>query len=411
MSIRPLLLSVALFGFGSPVWAATKVDLDYNVRFVPEDDVAEVSMTLDKGEAIQRLSFNLGDEQRYSDFSSEGGEWTQESPERGIWTPGKGKTKLSYRVKISHPRADGKFDALMTRDWALFRGDNLIPSAAMQIQDKTNLVAHLKFKLPEGWPSVETGWPRVGKNTFRINNPQRKFDRPTGWILAGKIGTRRTKLGETDVTIAAPDGQGMRRMDMLTMLTYVWPEAQAVFPRDPKKLLVVGANDPMWRGGLSASNSYFMHAGRPTVSENGTSSLVHELVHVFTRIKDTDKSDWISEGLAEYYAIELVRRSGGMTEERYQKVREQLLKWSKSVKTLRTENSTGPITARAVLMLQDLDREIRKATNDRKQLSLDDVTRGLMRLDKVSTKDFIQISENVMGKSSDVLDTKLLKSK
>ncbi|MGX5218806.1 hypothetical protein [Pseudomonas sp. S9] len=411
MSIRPLLLSVALFGFGSPLWAATKVDLDYNVRFVPEDDVAEVSMTLDKGEAIQRLSFNLGDEQRYSDFSTEGGEWTQESPERGIWTPGKGKTKLSYRVKISHPRADGKFDALMTRDWALFRGDNLIPSAAMQIQDKTNLVAHLKFKLPEGWPSVETGWPRVGKNTFRINNPQRKFDRPTGWILAGKIGTRRTKLGETDVTIAAPDGQGMRRMDMLTMLTYVWPEAQAVFPRDPKKLLVVGANDPMWRGGLSASNSYFMHAGRPTVSENGTSSLVHELVHVFTRIKDTDKSDWISEGLAEYYAIELVRRSGGMTEERYQKVREQLLKWSKSVKTLRTENSTGPITARAVLMLQDLDREIRKATNDRKQLSLDDVTRGLMRLDKVSTKDFIQISENVMGKSSDVLDTKLLKSK
>lgn len=411
MSIRPLLLSVALFGFGSPLWAATKVDLDYNVRFVPEDDVAEVSMTLDKGEAINRLSFNLGDEQRYSDFSTEGGEWTQESPERGIWTPGKGKTKLSYRVKISHPRSDGKFDARMTEDWALFRGDNLIPSAAMQIQDKTNLVAHLKFELPKGWPSVETGWPRVGKNTFRIDNPQRKFDRPTGWILAGKIGTRRTKLGETDVTIAAPDGQGMRRMDMLTMLTFVWPEAQAVFPRDPKKLLIVGANDPMWRGGLSAPNSYFMHAERPVVSENGTSSLVHELVHVFTRIKDTDKSDWISEGLAEYYAIELVRRSGGMTEERYQKVREQLLKWSKPVKTLRTENSTGPVTARAVLMLQDLDREIRKATNDRKQLSLDDVTRGLMRLDKVSTKDFIEISENVMGKASDVLDTKLLKSK
>ncbi|WP_339487908.1 hypothetical protein [Pseudomonas sp. EL_65y_Pfl2_R95] len=411
MSIRRVLLSVALLSFGSPLWAASKVDLDYNVKFVPENDVAEVSMSLDKGEAISQFSFNLGDEQRYSDFTTEGGEWTQESPERGIWKPGKGKTTLSYRVKISHPRDDGKFDARMTKDWALFRGDNLIPSASMHIQDKTLLFAHLTFKLPKGWPSVETGWPRVGKNKFRINNPQRKFDRPTGWILAGKIGTRRTKLGETDVTIAAPDGEGMRRMDMLTMLTYVWPEAQAVFPRDPKKLLVVGANDPMWRGGLSATNSYFMHAGRPTVSENGTSSLVHELVHVFTQIKDTDKSDWISEGLAEYYAIELVRRSGGMTEERYQKIREQLMKWSKPVKSLRTENSTGPITARAVLMLQDLDREIRKATKDRKQLSLDDVTRGLMRMDKVSTKDFIEISENVMGKSSEVLDTNLLKSK
>ncbi|MFI8481248.1 hypothetical protein ACIGCM_11830 [Pseudomonas sp. NPDC078700] len=411
MSIRRVLLSAALLSLSSPLWAANKVDLDYNVRFVPESDVAEVSMSLDKGEAISQFSFNLGDQQRYSDFTTEGGEWTQESPERGIWKPGKGKTTLSYRVKISHPRDDGKFDARMTEDWALFRGDNLIPSATTHIQDKTILSTHLTFKLPKGWPSVETGWPRVGKNKFWIDNPQRKFDRPTGWILAGKIGTRRTKLGETDVTIAAPDGQGMRRMDMLTMLTYVWPEAQAVFPRDPKKLLVVGANDPMWRGGLSATNSYFMHAGRPTVSENGTSSLVHELVHVFTQIKDTDKSDWISEGLAEYYAIELVRRSGGMTEERYQKVREQLIKWSKPVKSLRTENSTGPITARAVLMLQDLDREIRKATKDRKQLSLDDVTRGLMRMDKVSTKDFIEISENVMGKSSDVLDTKLLKSK
>ncbi|HCP55752.1 MAG TPA: hypothetical protein DIU04_13580, partial [Pseudomonas sp.] len=114
------------------------------------------------------------------------------------------------------------------------------------------------------------------------------------------------------VTVAAPKDEGMHRMDVLTLLTFIWPEMQSVFPRDPAKLLIVGAGDPMWRGGLSASNSYFMHADRPLVSENGTSSLVHELVHVFSRINDADKSDWISEGLAEYYAIELMRRAGGM---------------------------------------------------------------------------------------------------
>ena len=103
-----------------------------------------------------------------------------------------------------------------------------------------------------------------------------------------------------------------------------------------------------------------MHADRPLVSENGTSSLVHELVHVFSRIKDTDRSDWISEGLAEYYAIEVVRRAGGMSEDRYQAVREHLIKWSRKVDSLRTEHSTGPITARAVLLLQDLDKEIRQ---------------------------------------------------
>jgi predicted metalloprotease with PDZ domain len=269
------------------------------------------------------------------------------------------------------------------------------------------LVARLQFELPQGWKSVETGWPRVGKNRFRIDNPSRQFDRPTGWVLAGKLGSRRAQLGDTDVTVAAPVGEGMRRMDIITLLTFIWPEAQAVFPRDPAKLLIVGAGDPMWRGGLSAPNSVFFHADRPLVSENGTSSLVHELVHVFSRIRDTDRSDWISEGLAEYYAIELMRRAGGMSEDRYQAIRKKLANWSKKVDSLRTENSTGPVTARAVLLLQELDREIRKATDN--QRSLDDVTRGLMRLDKASTKDFVEISENVMGRGSAVLETKLLR--
>lgn len=410
MSIRRSLLPTLLLSLcATPLWAAQKVDLDYHVRFLPESDQAEVSLTLEDGERVRSLSFNLGDKGYYSDFSGDG-EWTQESPERGVWEPGKGVAKLTYRVQISRPRAKDGFDARMTEDWALLRGDDLVPSAKLRQQDKTELVARLQFELPKGWRGVETGWPRIGKDKFRIDNSQRKFDRPTGWIVAGKIGTRRARLGETDVTIAAPIGEGMRRMDILTLLTFVWPEAQAVFPRDPAKLLIVGAGDPMWRGGLSAANSYYMHADRPLVSENGTSSLVHELVHVFSRIQARDRSDWITEGLAEYYAIELVRRAGGLSEERYQKVREQQVEWSKPVKSLRSANANGAVTARAVLLLQELDREIRQKTKGSTEpRSLDDVTRGLMRLDKASTKDFIEISENVMGGASEVLDSKLLR--
>ena len=79
----------------------------------------------------------------------------------------------------------------------------------------------------------------------------------------------------------------------------------------------------------------------------------------------------------------------------------------RQVENLRGEQSSGPVTARAVLLLQDLDEEIRKASNGER--SLDDVTRGLMRLDKVSTRDFVEIAENVLGGESDVLDTSLLK--
>uniref|UniRef100_A0A653DXN3 Peptidase M61 catalytic domain-containing protein n=1 Tax=Pseudomonas marincola TaxID=437900 RepID=A0A653DXN3_9PSED len=375
---------------------------------MPETDQAEVSMTFEDGEPINSLSFNLGKTVPTATLQLPMASGLRKAPSAGSGSRA-GKSRLTYRVKISHERDNKRFDARMTPDWALFRGDNLVPSAAMSIHDKTELVARLQFDLPKGWPAVETGWPRIGKNKFRIDNPLRKFDRPTGWMLAGKIGSRRAQLGLTDVTVAAPKDEGMHRMDVLTLLTFIWPEMQSVFPRDPAKLLIVGAGDPMWRGGLSASNSYFMHADRPLVSENGTSSLVHELVHVFSRINDADKSDWISEGLAEYYAIELMRRAGGMSEDRYQIVRKKLIDWSRPVKSLRTENSTGPVTARAVLLFQELDREIRKATKDANGRSLDDVARGLMRLDKVTTKDLIDISESVMGKPSDVLDTKLLK--
>ena len=407
MSARSqLLLSSLLLTLSAPLWAAKRVDLDYQVRFLPESDQAEVSLLLEKGEAVRSLRFDLGNKGYYSDFKANGS-WTQDDPAHGTWTPGSGKASLSYKVRVSHPRGDGRFDARMTPDWALLRGDDLVPSARLDLVDGTELVSRLAFDLPQGWQTVETGWPRIGKNRFRIDNPERLFDRPTGWVLAGKLGSRRATLGGTDVTVSAPVGEDMRRMDILTLLTFVWPHAQEVFPREPGKLLIVGAKDPMWRGGLSAPNSFFMHSARPLVSENGTSSLVHELVHVLSRIKDTDRSDWISEGIAEYYAIELMRRAGGMGDDRYEAIRKQLRQWSDKVDSLRGERASGAVTARAVLLLQDLDKEIRLRTDGKR--SMDDVTRGLMRLNKASTKDFVEISENIMGGASDVLDTKLLR--
>jgi predicted metalloprotease with PDZ domain len=62
--------------------------------------------------------------------------------------------------------------------------------------------------------------------------------------------------------------------------------------------------------------------------------------------------------------------------------------------------------AKAVLLLQELDREIRLKTRNKR--SLDDVMRGAMSLGSVDTKEFVQLSESVIGESSKVLDTGLL---
>ena len=402
-----LALAVAALALSSSLWAAQKVDLDYHVRLLPQSDQAEVRLTLAQGSAVRSLDFDLGDGSHYSDFKADG-QWqlTPGKTARGVWQPSADKASLTYRVRISHGRKSGSFDTRMTPKWALMRGDDLVPPTKLDQQDGVELVSRLEFELPNGWNSVETAWPRIGKNKFRVNNVSRLFDRPTGWMLAGHLGSRRTRLGETEVTVASPQGQGMRRMDVLTLLTFVWPQVQAVYPRHPKKLLIVGANDPMWRGSLAGTESIYLNSRLPLVSESGSSALVRELVQVFGRVNDSRHSDWISEGLAEYYAIELMRRAGGMSDERYENLQKKLAKDSAKVTTLRGAQINPAQVAKAVLLLQELDREIRLKTRNKR--SLDDVQRGAMHLESVDTKEFIQLSESVIGEASTVLDSELL---
>jgi predicted metalloprotease with PDZ domain len=133
---------------------------------------------------------------------------------------------------------------------------------------------------------------------------------------------------------------------------------------------------------------------------------MRELAQVFGRINDSQRSGWISEGFADYYAIELVRRAGGMSDERYESLQSKLAKASQKVTTLRGEQINPAQVAKAVVLLQELDREIRLKTRNKR--SLDDVLRGAMRLESVDTKEFVQLSESVIGESSKVLDTGLL---
>lgn len=390
----------------SSAWAK-KVDLDYHVRLLPQSEQAEVSLILADGTAVRSLDFDLGKASAYSDFKADGQWQVQGDGLRGRWQPAPGKSQLTYRVRLAHPLKNGGYETRMTSSWALFRGDDLVPPARLDQQDGTELVSRLSFELPKGWKSVETPWPRIGKQRFRIDNVSRLFDRPTGWMIAGTIGTRRARLGETEVSVAAPQGQGMRRLDNLTLLTFVWPQLQAVFPRNPPKLLLVGARDQLWRGTRAGFNSIYLHSSRPLVSENGSSPLLRELVHVFAQINDRQASDWIGESINEYYAIELLRRAGGITDERYQALQAGLERHSAKVTSLKGEQVSGAVTARGVLLLQALDKEIRLHTHN--QRSLDDVARALMRLNSVNTAEFIQLSESVLGRESEVLETKLLR--
>jgi len=399
-------LSLSGAAVGAPTAAKKTFTLDYTIELLPKQDQARITIALGTGaERVKRLDLGF-DAKRYSGFKASQGQFVAGAAGKAVWMPAGPGSKLSYLVRITRKRDSGDFDARMTADWALFRGDKAIPFIKARMKRGTESVAHLRFVLPPGWTNVDTGWMRLRDGRFAVDNAERRFDRPIGWIIAGKVGTRRDQLGLTEVSIGAPKGDPLDRMDALTMINLVWPEIEAAFGKTPKKILIVGAGDPMWRGGLSAPNSLFFHSQRPLISENATSTLFHELSHVVTRISAEDRSDWIAEGLAEFYSVELVWRAGGMSDDRRERVYASLRDWGRGVRSLRTERSSAEITARAVVLLHELDVEIRARTKDDK--NIDDVTRILRVLRKVSTAEFIAAAEKVLGGKSRVLATPLL---
>jgi len=333
------------------------------------------------------------DPKRHRDFKASGhlehadGQLTWIPPRRDAW--------LQYRVNLESQRDVGRYDGRMTESWALFRGDDLVPPVHVDMQDGTQSKAKLKLNLPEGWTAA-TPFVPYASGRLKIDNPARLFDRPTGWILVGQLGVRRETIGGTRLAIAAPKNQGLRRLDLLAFFRFTLPVLQKLLPDFPERLLVVGAGDPMWRGALSGPGSLFVHADRPFISENGTSTFIHELVHVAMRARSAAGADWIVEGLAEYYSLEVLRRSGAISERRFERAHARLAEWGKQAQSLDGPRSTGAVTAKAVGVLRSLDLEIRRARAD--QAGLDDVVRALPRDEPVTAAGFRAVAERIAGK-------------
>jgi len=224
----------------------------------------------------------------------------------------------------------------------------------------------MTFDLPAGWTAISE-YSAVNQ-PIAVDRPARRFDEPTGWIAMGKLGVRRETLAGIRVAVAGPEGHDVRRMDMLALLGWSLPELAAILPHEFPRLTIVSAGDPMWRGGLSAPASMFIHADRPMISENATSSLLHEVVHTAMPINARHGYDWIVEGLAEYYSIELLRRGKAITDERAAFAFERQAEWSQQADTLCSASSSGSTTAFAVTLFKYLDDEISRQSGGEETL-------------------------------------------
>jgi hypothetical protein len=249
---------------------------------------------------------------------------------------------------------------------------------------------------PSNW-SFLSPYPKDKQGWFVVDWPERGFDRPVGWMVAGKLSVRWADIDGVRVAVAGPRGQGVRSMDILAFLRWNLPVLLQIFPHFQERILIVSAGDPMWRGGLSGPNSLFLHADRPLISANGTSTILHELMHIAQGYSAEGGDDWIVEGIAEFYTLEIMQRSGTLSKTRYKKGHEQLDAWGEEVSDLQADSSSGARTARAVGVMQALDAELRE--DSKNVYSLDDVARRLsVESEPVTLERLRQVSKELAGK-------------
>ena len=336
--------------------ASTDYGIHYTITPDPDDGSVSVEMLVDQNRGqLRELTFAISDNQ-YADLKADGELIVDDNLVR--WTPARNGGSLRWQARVSHQRGDNGHDAWLDRQWGIFRAEDIIPRARTRTLKGAQSETSMTFVLPSGWSAVSEYSTLLSR--IEIANPDRRFDQPRGWMAMGDLGIRRETIAGTRIAIAAPEGQQVRRMDMLALLNWILPELSTVLPESMPRLTVVSAGDPMWRGGLSAPASIFIHASRPLISENATSTLVHELVHVAMGVTAESGFDWIVEGLAEYYSLELLQRGGAITARRYQRALEKQREWADDADYLCGPRSSAAITALAVVTFRDLDEEIRQ---------------------------------------------------
>ncbi|MEZ4354491.1 MAG: hypothetical protein R3F16_12650 [Myxococcota bacterium] len=377
---------------------APSVEVLFEVRLCADDESAAVEIHVEQqGGQLRRLRFALPDE-RMRGFEGDGE--IREASGEVVWVLPRLGGSLRYMAVVDHLRDPAEYDARCTDDWALLRGSDLVPIATATVVEGSVARTRLRFRLPSGW-QVVTPFEAIEPRLYRIDRPGRLFEAPRGWIMAGDLRVLDAEIGSTRVTFASPAGQETRDRDRRALLRWALPVLNEILGTASRRWLVVSADDPMWRGGLSGPDSLYLHADRPLIAPDDTSPLLHEIVHVAMGAEAGPESDWIVEGLAELYSLELLRRAGALSGPEWERALAGMRKEAAGVESLAEGPTTGDATKRAVLVLHELDRRIRSVTKG--DASLDDVLRRLVEGDREPlTKDGLQrLVESLTGDSMD----------
>ena len=216
------------------------------------DGMASVTLTVDQsGQQLRQLEFVMA-QGRFTNFAS--ALPIERDGDRVRWQPDSSGGSISWQVNLNQQRQDGSVDAMGTQRGAGFRAEDASPGIASRAARGASADTTLRFELPTGW-SIVTGY--LGQDgEFDVDDANRRFDRPDGWIVAGALGVRHDLIANTRVAVAAPREQQARRLDVMAFMNWHLPYVRDVFPEFPDRILIAMADDPFFRGGLSAPHSW-----------------------------------------------------------------------------------------------------------------------------------------------------------
>jgi hypothetical protein len=361
--------------------------------------VAHIRWTLSGIDEIERIRLRA-DPSRYTDFEASGA--LEYRRNEIVWTPGGPYAELGYTAAINHRRAPNKgFDSYGGDGWVLSRTSDLFPRCAAlfrrDVEPSPESRARLVLRVPHDWDAA-TVFPPDGPYRYVVENPHHRFDHPYGWILLGHMRRTDVEIAGTSLTIALAPGVTVRPEPIQRLLQQTLSSLTTLFDRPLSRLLIVIGPDPMWRGGLSGEASLYMHGSRKLRSPDRTSPYLHELFHVAAPFRPAADAHWVTEGLAEYYSLELQRRIGLLSDDDMAHAIALLEKhglWGRDFTRTAApalRNNSAP------LVMYALDQQIRAATMGAHDL--DAVVISLARGGGVvSTAHFLGTVERIAGQS------------
>jgi hypothetical protein len=382
-----------------PVHAKETFSIDYIVTITEKrPQVANVRWELSGIEEVKHFDLRFPAD-RLDHFSGSG---TLEPLPGGLrWVPGGPYAHLTYRVRIDHIRGQHqRYDSYAAPDWIVTRARDLFPRIAIECQsgkaEGVKSRARLLFRLPGGWRSAAP-LTALDRNTYRLNEPGKILDRPRGWFALGNFALDHQEIAGTMIQLARAPGSRLPPQDLFHFLDGTLPVLKKLLNADPETILVVSAPDPMWHGGISGEHSFFMHAGRPLRTPDKTSPYLHELFHVLQPYKPATDADWIEEGLAEFYSLELQRRAGMIDAAAFTRALGYFKRYGLWNVDLTRQQDNAATNNSAPLVMYALDQRIQHATAGKARLD-DVVLRLATRGGEVTTERFRATVNAVSGK-------------